>query len=309
MRRVIHTLWADEGVYYPVDFEPYTPTHHFAKGKKDPQFCTKLKLAVELVHRAVQAHIPFRAVVADSFYGEDRGVKQGLRALGVGYVLALKPSHAWWHPEGTIGSFQEAAQAARWKSPERPGKWVKVTRTFRNGSSQDWWALEVVTGPYGPEKQERIVIATTDPATLPDLTTFYLVTKTQPFNLLLHCQRRQQLLNRFKCRSFNENAIGRAIRETLNDTSLGIRSVACNARHGHCQRIRNGNMSTPFDEDRMVRGHTVKFRRIGQAPFSQVALTPANRCFNPLASRGLGGTLGDEIEKLRQVGHVIDHHI
>src|SRR6266566_5363260 len=108
---------------------------------------TKLKIAVELARRAVQAKIPFRAVVADSFYGEDRGVKGGLRALGVGYVLALKPSHAWWHPEGAIGAFQEAAQAAGWQSAERPGRWVKVTRTFRDGSSQDWWALEVVTGP------------------------------------------------------------------------------------------------------------------------------------------------------------------
>src|SRR3989454_10813595 len=142
----VTSLWADERVYYPIDFEPYTPAHHFAKGKKDPQFRTKLKIAVELVRRAVQAKIPFRAVVADSFYGEDRGVKQGLRALSVGYVLALKPSHAWWHRDGALGSFQEAAQAAGWQSPERAGKWVKVTRTFRDGSSQDWWALEVVTG-------------------------------------------------------------------------------------------------------------------------------------------------------------------
>ena len=172
----VTSLWADERVYYPVDVEPYTPAHHFPQGKQDPQFRTKLKLAVELVRRAVQAHIPFRAVVADSFYGEDRGVKGGLRELGVGYVLALKPSHEWWHPVRAIGSFQEAARAARWKSPERPGRWVKVTRTFRDGASQDWWALEVVTGPYGPHKQERVVIATTDPVTLPDLTTFYLVT-------------------------------------------------------------------------------------------------------------------------------------
>jgi hypothetical protein len=94
----------------------------------------------------------------------------------VGYVLALKPSHTWWHKVATIGSLQEAARAARWKGPERPGKWVKVTRTFRDGSSQDWWALEVVTGPYGPDKPERAVVATTDPLTLPDLATFYLVT-------------------------------------------------------------------------------------------------------------------------------------
>jgi SRSO17 transposase len=172
----VTSLWADEGVYYPVDVEPYTPAHHFEKGKKDPQFRTKLKIAVELVRRAVQAHIPFRAVVADSFYGEDDGVKQGLRALGVGYVVALKPSHSWWHPIRAIGSLQEAARAAKWKSPEHPGKWVKVTRTFRDGSQEDWWALEVVTGPYGPDKPERVVIATTDPLTLPDLSTFYLAT-------------------------------------------------------------------------------------------------------------------------------------
>src|SRR2546423_3957368 len=92
----VTSLWADEGVYYPLDVEPYTPAHHFAKGKEDPQFRTKLKIAVELVRRAVQAQIPLRAVVADSFYGEDRGVKGGLRELGVGYVLALKPSHEWW---------------------------------------------------------------------------------------------------------------------------------------------------------------------------------------------------------------------
>ncbi len=172
----VTSLWADERVYYPLDFEPYTPADYFAQGKHDPQFRTKLKIAVELVQRAVQAHIPFRAVVADSFYGEDHGFKGGLRDLKVGYVLALKPSHAWWHPEAEIGSFQEAAQEGKWQSPERPGQWVKVTRTFRDGSEQDWWALELDIRPYGPEQQERVVIATTDPATLPDLTTFYLVT-------------------------------------------------------------------------------------------------------------------------------------
>ncbi len=62
----VTSLWADEQVYYPVDFEPYTPAHHFVQGKKDPQFRTKLKLAVELVRRAISAQIPFRAVVADS---------------------------------------------------------------------------------------------------------------------------------------------------------------------------------------------------------------------------------------------------
>jgi DDE superfamily endonuclease len=128
------------------------------------------------VRRAVQVRIPFRAVVADSFYGEDRGFRQGLRTLYVGDVLALKPSHAWWHPEAEIGSFQEAAQGSGWESAEHPGQWIKVTRTFRDGSSQDWWVLELDIRPFGPDKPERVMVATTDPATLPDLSTFYLIT-------------------------------------------------------------------------------------------------------------------------------------
>ncbi len=172
----VTSLWADERVYYPVDFDPYTPADYFPKGKQDPQFRTKLKIGLELVRRAVQVPIPFRAVVADTFYGEDRGFREGLRNLKVGFVLALKPSHAWWHPEAEIGSFQEAAQQTGWKRAERPGRWIKVTRTFRDGSMQDWWALELDICPFGPDKQERVIVATTDPATLPDLTTFYLVT-------------------------------------------------------------------------------------------------------------------------------------
>jgi hypothetical protein len=119
-----------------------------------------------LVSRAVHLPISFRAVVADAFYGEDRGFRQGLRNPKVGYVLALGPSHAWWHPETEIGSFQEAAQEAGWECAERPGRWVKVTRTFRDGSSQDWWALELDIRPFGPDKQERVIVAMTDPATV-----------------------------------------------------------------------------------------------------------------------------------------------
>jgi len=172
----VSSLWADERVYYPVDVEPYTPAVYFAKGKHDPQFRTKLKIALQLVERAMQEEIPFRAVVADSFYGEDRGVRRGLRKLKQPYVLALKPSHAWWHPEDVAGTLQDVAHEAGWESAERPGHWVHISRTFRDGSTQDWWALEIVAGPYGPAKTERAIVATTDPESLPDLSTWYLVT-------------------------------------------------------------------------------------------------------------------------------------
>jgi SRSO17 transposase len=172
----VTSLWADEQVYYPLEIEPYTPERYFAQGKNDPAFRTKPQIALQLVQQAIQQAWPFRAVVADSLYGEDRGLRNGLRKLQVPYVLALNPSHAWWHPEGVAGSLQAVAREAGWVSAEQPGQWVHITRTFRDGSTQDWWAVEIVAGPYGPDKQERAMVATTDPQTLPDLSTWYLVT-------------------------------------------------------------------------------------------------------------------------------------
>jgi SRSO17 transposase len=172
----VSSLWADEGVYYPIDVEPYTPAVYFAKGKDDPQFRTKLVIARQLVERAMQEGIPFRAMVADSFYGEDRTLRGELRALGVPYVMALKPSHAWWHPEEVAGTLQDVAHEAGWVSAEQPGQWRRIRRTFRDGQQEDWWVLEIVAGPYGPAKTERAIVATTDPENLPDLSTWYLVT-------------------------------------------------------------------------------------------------------------------------------------
>ena len=172
----VSSLLADEGVYYPLEVEPYTPAHHFRKGKSDPRFRTKLKIACQLVQRSVAEGVLFRAVVADSFYGEDEDFRAALSSLGVGYVLALKESHSWWHKEGTIGALWEAALAAGWNNAGDPGEWRGVIRTFRDGHQETWWALEVRVGPYSPEKARRALVVTTDPERLPRLGTWYLTT-------------------------------------------------------------------------------------------------------------------------------------
>jgi SRSO17 transposase len=166
----VSSLWADERVYYPLEVIPYTPASRFTRGKNGSDFRTKLTLAVDLVKQAVAWQWPFKAVVADSFYGEDGNVRDSFHQLGVGFVMALKPSHSWWHFQGEIGSLQEAAQAAT------QDEWQVVDRVFRDGHHERWWALEIKTGPYGPRKLERAVVVTTDLATLPELSTWYLVT-------------------------------------------------------------------------------------------------------------------------------------
>ncbi|MDP9348807.1 MAG: IS701 family transposase [Gemmatimonadota bacterium] len=174
----VTSLWADERVYYPLHVEPYTPAHWFTQGKEDSDFRTKPKIAGELVARALALGIPFRAVVADSLYGEHRQLKAELKQYGVGFVLALKPSHDWRHPADEIGTVREAAQAAgaRWKSAQEPGLWSAVERRFRDGHTETWWALEAECGPFSVLRHRRLVVATTDPKRLPDQSTWYLET-------------------------------------------------------------------------------------------------------------------------------------
>src|ERR687894_535274 len=74
----VTSLWADPRVYYPVSFEPYTPAHWFTKGKSDPTFRTKPQIALELVRKALDAGVSFRAVVGDSVYGENEAFRCGL---------------------------------------------------------------------------------------------------------------------------------------------------------------------------------------------------------------------------------------
>ena len=172
----VGSLWADEGVYYPLAVAPYTPAPWFALGKADPAFRTKPAIALGLVDQARAHDWPFGAVVADSFYGEHAGFTSGLTQRGVPYVVALKPSHAWWAPAEAIGAVWQVAAQSGWESPQQPGAWHAVTRQYRDGHQEPWWALEGVAGPYGPDRPRRLVIATTDPATLPETTTWYLAT-------------------------------------------------------------------------------------------------------------------------------------
>src|SRR5258708_4058995 len=71
---------------------------------------------------------------------------------------------------------EDGGEGGGWRRPEKTGKGVRIGRRIRSGSTQDWWAVEIVAGPYGPGKKERAIVATTDPKTLPDLSTWYLVT-------------------------------------------------------------------------------------------------------------------------------------
>ena len=51
-----------------------------------------------------------------------------------------------------------------------------MTRAFRDGHTETWWAADATLGWWGPDGTTRLVVATADPGTLPDKATWYLAT-------------------------------------------------------------------------------------------------------------------------------------
>jgi len=111
----VTTVWADDRLYYPVHAVPYTPARHFGKGKNDPTFCTKLAIGADLAIRARGAGFAFRAVCADSAYGDQDGFRSELAEAGLPVVMALKPRRGTTAPMRT-------------PRPVRPARWPGTGR-------------------------------------------------------------------------------------------------------------------------------------------------------------------------------------
>jgi hypothetical protein len=113
-------------------------------------------------------------VVADCFYGDHDDLRAELRQAGWGFVMALKPSRGAWQYQAEAYTPRHAARAIAWTGSEDPGDWTTVERRHRDGHTETWWAVEASLGWWGPDGHTRLVVATTDPTTLPDTSTWYL---------------------------------------------------------------------------------------------------------------------------------------
>ena len=128
----VTSLWADGRCYWPVHVEPYTPARRLPQGKQDAAFRTKPAIALALVERAQAAGIAFRAVVADSAYGENESLEIALSERGIAYVLARRGrASQGWALADEAHSFEEAAK----ELPKRA--WKRVTRAaFATGTAK-----------------------------------------------------------------------------------------------------------------------------------------------------------------------------
>lgn len=172
----VSTVWADASIYYPLHVRPYTPASCLPGGKQDPAFRTKPQLAVDLVDQAIEAGVSFRAVVADCLYGTNAAFEAALWTSHIPFVLDLRPSRGTWGPAEGPHTPVDAARLVAWGGRRAPGGWVAVVRRFRDGHRETWWAAEVTLPGYGPDLATRLIAVTTDPATRPSTSTWYLTT-------------------------------------------------------------------------------------------------------------------------------------
>jgi SRSO17 transposase len=101
----VTTVWTDGRVYYPLHATPYTPAHHFARGRSDPAFRTKPQLSAALAARGKEAGFGCRAVVADCAYLSQRRLvsrtargRPGLRGGAQAAQRCLGPARPAAHP-------------------------------------------------------------------------------------------------------------------------------------------------------------------------------------------------------------------
>jgi DDE superfamily endonuclease len=205
-------------VHYPLHVVPYTPASRFAAGAKDPRFCTKPQIAIDLIEQARAANIPFRAVVADCFYGDNPELEGRLTQGKIPFVLAHRGSWSQgWARAEEAHSFAEAVRDLR------PAAWQRIKRRFQDGHRETWWAAELAFLHFGPRKAVRALCVTTDRRRLPAQTTWYLTSNLKGSSL-------EEIIQLYAWRNWIEQGY-KDVKDELGWADFQVRSDTAIRRH------------------------------------------------------------------------------
>ncbi len=150
-----------KGMILPLSFEVYKPKSRLRPipySDAIEEHRSKPVIAAQMIRdlKAMGFHI--RLVLADSLYGESQSnFVQVLEQLELPYILAIRSNHAVWLP-------QEQDVTAE--------PWQKFTRTFSNGETELRYRSEII---FGHRQTRRYWLLTTDPESLPDNSTVYVM--------------------------------------------------------------------------------------------------------------------------------------
>jgi SRSO17 transposase len=144
-----------EGITFPLIFEVFKP-----KGtlKESDKYKSKPQIAGEMIEELQQLGFKFELVLADSLYGEsDVNFISTLHKFKLNYLVAIRSNHGVWLPKG---------------QKLRRNNWRKFERTFSDGSTETRYIREII---FGKRRQQQFWQITTDIETLPDNSTWYVM--------------------------------------------------------------------------------------------------------------------------------------
>lgn len=144
-----------DGMIVPLTFEVYKPRERL---KDNDEYQSKPQIAARMIRQLQAMGFVFELVLADSLYGESKvNFVNVLDELKLPYILAIRSNHALWLPQE-----QEVDQQP----------WQTFERTFSNGTTEVRYMAEVI---YGKRHRKQYWLLTTDPKTLPDNSTSFVM--------------------------------------------------------------------------------------------------------------------------------------
>ena len=165
-----------ENITFPLMFRVFKP-----KGtlKENDTYKTKIELASSIVTELVEFGFKIKLVLADSLYGEASSFIRTLEKHQLPWVLAIRTNHGVW-----LSSEQKVTRPQDFKilglpsppSAVRANKWCKFTRTFSNQKSETRYIREII---YGKRNKRTYWEVTTDPETIPENSTSFVMTNIQ----------------------------------------------------------------------------------------------------------------------------------
>jgi SRSO17 transposase len=148
-----------EGVTFPLISEVFKPKERLKEGDK---YQTKPEIAAEIIEELIEKGFKIKRVLADSEYGESgRNFLRVLEERGIEYAVAIRSNHSVLMAPG---------------QRVRRNRWQAFERVHFDDSREKRYIREII---FGKRRKVRFWEITTDKDTVPEETTWYVMTRIE----------------------------------------------------------------------------------------------------------------------------------
>lgn len=144
-----------QNITFPLNTRIYKPEKTLKPGDT---YKTKTKLAAEMIDEIIRFGFKIGLVLADSLYGESSQFLSMIEEKYLRYVVSIRKDHGVMMPAG---------------QRVRANRWIRFERRFSDERTEVRYVREVI---YGKRHSKSYWEITTDPETMPENSTSYVMT-------------------------------------------------------------------------------------------------------------------------------------